>query len=216
MKILIIEDDKELAYTLKDILEHNAFDVMICFTFEQAYQELNRAYDCYLIDNRLPDGCGLDLCKLIREITDNPIVFISSDTNESSILKSYEFDADDYIEKPFRIKVLLAKIQSVLKRAGKWNQTISLNDSILNLNQQTLTIEETTFSLSISEVAIVESLFSKYPNYVSRQDLAKAIYSKTNHETSLATVSTRVSELNSKLNGKYIESSRNKGYRWIL
>lgn len=119
MKILIIEDDKELAYTLKDILEHNAFDVMICFTFEQAYQELNRAYDCYLIDNRLPDGCGLDLCKLIREITDDPIVFISSDTNESSILKSYEFDADDYIEKPFRIKVLLAKIQSVLKRAGK-------------------------------------------------------------------------------------------------
>ena len=168
MKILIIEDDKELAYTLKDILEHNAFDVMICYTFEQAYQELNRAYDCYLIDNRLPDGCGLDLCKLIREITDDPIVFISSDTNESSILKSYEFDADDYIEKPFRIKVLLAKIQSVLKRAGKWNQTISLNDSILNLNQQTLTIEETTFALSISEVAIVESLFSKYPNYVSR------------------------------------------------
>lgn len=189
---------------------------MICYTFEQAYQELNRAYDCYLIDNRLPDGCGLDLCKLIREITDDPIVFISSDTNESSILKSYEFDADDYIEKPFRIKVLLAKIQSVLKRAGKWNQTISLNDSILNLNQQTLTIAETTFSLSISEVAIVESLFSKYPNYVSRQDLTKAIYSKTNHETSLATVSTRVSELNSKLNGKYIESSRNKGYRWIL
>lgn len=101
MKILIIEDDKELAYTLKDILEHNAFDVMICFTFEQAYQELNRAYDCYLIDNRLPDGCGLDLCKLIREITDDPIVFISSDTNESSILKSYEFDADDYIENHF-------------------------------------------------------------------------------------------------------------------
>lgn len=62
----------------------------------------------------------------------------------------------------------------------------------------------------------MESLFSKYPNYVSRQDLAKAIYSKTDHETSLATVSTRVSELNSKLNGKYIESSRNKGYRWIL
>ena len=117
MKILIIEDDKELAYTLKDILEHIAFDVMICFTFEQAYQELNRAYDCYLIDNRLPDGCGLDLCKLIREITDDPIVFISSDTNESSILKSYEFDADDYIEKPFRIKVLLAKIQSVLKKS---------------------------------------------------------------------------------------------------
>ena len=74
---------------------------MICFTFEQAYQELNRAYDCYLIDNRLPDGCGLDLCKLIREITDDPIVFISSDTNESSILKSYEFDADDYIDPDF-------------------------------------------------------------------------------------------------------------------
>ena len=48
MKILIIEDDKELAYTLKDILEHNAFDVMICFTFEQAYQELNGSVKNYV------------------------------------------------------------------------------------------------------------------------------------------------------------------------
>ena len=217
MKIMIVEDDLILARELQLLCVKWNFQAK----YLEDFKHVDQVYctyqpDLILLDINLPFYDGFYWCQKIRENSTVPILFISSREQNADKILALSAGGDDYIEKPFRIKVLLAKIQSVLKRAGKWNQTISLNDSILNLNQQTLTIEETTFSLSISEVAIVESLFSKHPNYVSRQDLAKAIYSKTNHETSLATVSTRVSELNSKLNGKYIESSRNKGYRWIL
>lgn len=71
MKILIVEDDKALAQTISEICESKNYQTMICYTFAQAFHEISNAYDLYLLDNHLPDGLGLDLCKLIRETSNN-------------------------------------------------------------------------------------------------------------------------------------------------
>lgn len=101
MRILLVEDDKVLANTLAEILEKKGYETTICYNYMQAYHEIEHAFDCFLLDQILPDGNGLDLCRLIREKSASPILIISSDTAESSILKGFALEADDYIEKPF-------------------------------------------------------------------------------------------------------------------
>ncbi|MDO4466718.1 MAG: response regulator transcription factor [Bacillota bacterium] len=218
MKILIVEDDQSLALTIQDILEDRGYETMVCFNFRQAYHEIRNPFDCYLLDNRLPDGTGLDLCKLIREQSKSPILFISSDTNETSILKSFECEADDYIEKPLRLSVLLAKIEAVLKRAGKFQTQYKIGNSLLDTSKKSLQMEEERFELSISEIAILECLFQAYPNYISREDLAKYVFNKTGHLPSLETLTSRISGLKKKLGekGKCIDSLRHVGTRWLV
>ena len=81
MRILIVEDDKNLALTLKEVVESKGFETTVCFNFRQALNEIEKAFDLYLLDVRLPDGNGLDLCERIRETSEDPILFISSDTS---------------------------------------------------------------------------------------------------------------------------------------
>lgn len=128
MRILLVEDDKVLANTLAEILEKKGYETTICYNYMQAYHEIEHAFDCFLLDQILPDGNGLDLCRLIREKSASPILIISSDTAESSILKGFALEADDYIEKPFRLNVFLAKIESVLRRSGKLDKEITIGD----------------------------------------------------------------------------------------
>lgn len=67
MRILIVEDDKNLALTLNEVVEPKGFETTVCFNFRQALNEIEKAFDLYLLDVRLPDGNGLDLCERIRE-----------------------------------------------------------------------------------------------------------------------------------------------------
>lgn len=216
MKILLVEDDKDLADTIGDILKSRFMVVTICYNFTQAYNELKNPYDCYLLDNRLPDGSGIELCRFIRDISNNPVILISSDKNESSILRSFNLRADDYIEKPFHLKVLLAKIESVMRRFGYYTDIYKIENSILDVNQHFLQIENTEYKLSISEVALLEGLFKAYPKFVTRAELCNLIFSKTGNITTKETLSVRCSELKKKLetNSFKIESSRDLGYRW--
>ncbi len=216
MRILIVEDDQNLAQTLKEVVESKGFDTMVCYTCEQAYHEIEKAFDCYLLDLRLPDGSGLDICRRIREFSQDPILFISSDTTETSILESYACYADDYIEKPFRLNVLLAKINSLLQRSGKYKKSYQIEDSVLNLDGASLQIHNRVYSLSLTEARLLEGMFQSYPNYVSRDDCCRLIFAATSHYPSAETLSVRISELRRKLgdDAKYIESVRRLGLRW--
>ncbi|MDD7280666.1 response regulator transcription factor [Floccifex sp.] len=216
MRILIVEDDKELALTLSEILEQHQYETMICYNCKQAYNEIQKPYDCFLLDNRLPDGSGMELCSYIRQFSHDPIIFISSDTQETSILKGFALQADDYIEKPFRLKVLLAKIEAVLKRAGKYNEIYKLKDACLYKQHKKLVINEEEFELTITDTVILECLFKSYPRVVSRNEICSALFHNMGKVTSDATLNVRISELRRRLGvyGSRVESVRHVGYWW--
>ncbi|MFC5466516.1 response regulator transcription factor [Lederbergia graminis] len=139
MKILLVEDDKTIASGLDYSLQQDQFSTILCYDVESAkkiiQEQLNDISLC-LFDLSLPDGSGYELCKLVKERADVPVIFLTAVDDEVNVVMGLDMGADDYITKPFRIRELLSRIKSVLRRYQKHSQSnsmIELGDVRINL-----------------------------------------------------------------------------------
>lgn len=122
MKILIVEDDKSIASGLEYSLQAEQYETFLCYNATSANQLINNNIhdiDLCLLDLSLPDGSGYDLCKLIKEQRDIPVIFLTALDDEVNVVMGLDMGADDYITKPFRIRELVSRINSVLRRYHK-------------------------------------------------------------------------------------------------
>lgn len=120
MKILFVEDDKTIAAGLCYSLEQEGHPVTHCVNAEQAKSVVQtQSFDIAILDINLPDGSGYDICRLIKEKEDIPVIFLTAIDDEVNVVMGLDMGADDYITKPFRIRELLSRIQSVSRRYGK-------------------------------------------------------------------------------------------------
>ncbi|HLU20877.1 MAG TPA: response regulator transcription factor [Bacillaceae bacterium] len=139
MKILLVEDDKTIASGLDYSLQQDQFSTILCYNVESAkkiIQEQLKDISLCLFDLSLPDGSGYELCKLVKERADVPVIFLTAVDDEVNVVMGLDMGADDYITKPFRIRELLSRIKSVLRRYQKHSQSnsmIELGDVRINL-----------------------------------------------------------------------------------
>jgi len=139
MKILLVEDDKTIASGLDYSLQQDQFSTILCYNVESAkkiIQEQLIDISLCLFDLSLPDGSGYELCKLVKERADVPVIFLTAVDDEVNVVMGLDMGADDYITKPFRIRELLSRIKSVLRRYQKHSQSnsmIELGDVRINL-----------------------------------------------------------------------------------
>ncbi len=120
MKIFLVEDDDAIGTGLKYSLEKEGYEVLLCTSKEQALASWEKSqYALCILDINLPDGNGYDICKYIKSKEDVPIIFLTASDAEVNVVMGLEMGADDYICKPFRINELMARIRTVLRRAGK-------------------------------------------------------------------------------------------------
>lgn len=139
MKILIVEDDKSIATGLDYSLQAEQYKTILCYDASSAKQFIHeqlREIDLCLLDLSLPDGSGYDLCKLIKAHTDTPVIFLTALDDEVNVVMGLDMGADDYITKPFRIRELLSRINSVLRRYYKQQQQALIH--IANVHIHTL------------------------------------------------------------------------------
>ncbi len=117
-KVLLVEDDRLLAQTLKSYLESKGFEVTLAYSFSDAVDELERkAHDVYVFDVNLGDGDGIELLEDLRNFKDDtPTIIISALTDVPTIAKGLSAGAEDYIKKPFDPEELVVRIQARLKR----------------------------------------------------------------------------------------------------
>ena len=137
MNLLIIEDDETIRIGLKYYLEQECFTV---FTSENVVQSLqvfkNNSIDLVLLDINLPDGNGYDLFKKLKNIKDVPIIFLTANDLEVSIVRGLDMGADDYIVKPFKMRELISRIRNVLRRVGRqYNSQLQFKDIVIDLKQ---------------------------------------------------------------------------------
>jgi two-component system response regulator VicR len=126
MKILFVEDDHTLASGLEYSLEQEQFSTVYCCDFVSAKRVLDEQLDeidLCLFDLSLPAGSGYELCKMVKERRDIPVIFLTAIDDEGNVVMGLDMGADDYITKPFRIRELISRIKSVLRRYHKQIQT---------------------------------------------------------------------------------------------
>ncbi len=120
MRVFLLEDDDAIGMGLKYSLEKEGYEVTHVKTAADAQAEWQPdTYDLCILDINLPDGNGYDVFKFIKEIEDLPIIFLTASDAEVNVVMGLEMGADDYICKPFRVNELMARIKTVLRRAGK-------------------------------------------------------------------------------------------------
>ncbi|PKR86334.1 response regulator transcription factor [Heyndrickxia camelliae] len=131
MKILLVEDDKTIASGLEYSLQHDHFSTVLCYDAESAKKvivERLEEFDLCLFDVSLPDGSGYDLCKLVKKQKDLPVIFLTAVDDEVNVVMGLDMGADDYITKPFRIRELISRIKTVLRRYQRYAQTKTYMD----------------------------------------------------------------------------------------
>ncbi|WP_429845452.1 response regulator transcription factor [Brevibacillus sp. FIR094] len=125
MNILLVEDDKTIASGLEYSLQQDQFSTVLCHDVASAKKVLAEQLDQFalcLFDLSLPDGSGYELCKMVKEQSDIPVIFLTAVDEEVNVVMGLDMGADDYITKPFRIRELLSRIKSVLRRYQKQPQ----------------------------------------------------------------------------------------------
>ncbi|MCM1088873.1 MAG: response regulator transcription factor [Muribaculaceae bacterium] len=116
-RILITEDDADLAGITKDMLEGYGYEVQVAGSLEQTFAMLTKdAFDLLLVDINLPDGSGFDVCRELRRISKVPVIFASARTGETDKIKGLDMGGDDYLAKPYSLRELLARINALLRR----------------------------------------------------------------------------------------------------
>ncbi len=116
-RILIVEDDKTIAMGIEYSLNQEGFVTQVCYNASRA-QELwvKESFALVILDVSLPDGNGFELCKMFRAQSDTPVIFLTACDDEVNVVMGLDMGADDYITKPFRVRELVSRIKSVLRR----------------------------------------------------------------------------------------------------
>lgn len=120
MNIFLLEDDEAIGIGLTYSLENEGYTVSLAKSVSSAMEEIEKhSFSLYILDLTLPDGSGYDVCRKIKQLGDLPVIFLTAFDDEVNVVMGFDLGADDYISKPFRVKELLVRIKSVLRRYNK-------------------------------------------------------------------------------------------------
>ncbi|WP_104708753.1 acid response regulator transcription factor ArsR [Helicobacter felis] len=223
IKILMIEDDVELAEILSEFFHQHGITIV---NYDEPYTGISAAttqpYDLLLLDLTLPNLDGLEVCRKISKQRDIPIIISSARNDIDDKIKALEYGADDYIPKPYDPKELLARIQSLLRRYNKKPISESEDTSKSHLfridkDAREVYMHNKKLDLTRAEYEILTLLISKRGYVFSRESIA--IESESiNPESSNKSIDVIIGRLRSKIEDdpkkpKYIISVRGVGYK---
>ena len=218
MRILVIEDDEILANNVAAILRRSSYAVDTAFSVSEAKNKItNPDYDLLIIDWKLPDGSGLDLCREIRRDEGTvPILMLTANSQIEDKIEGLDAGADDYLTKPFEVNELLARIRALSRRNVNIAQPmITIADLRIDTNLKKVWRKESEIALSPREYALLEYLASRPCQAVSRTELLAHVWDE-NVNLFSNTVDVHIRYLRSKIDNpftpKLIMTVKGEGY----
>ncbi|MBD3824157.1 MAG: response regulator transcription factor [Epsilonproteobacteria bacterium] len=217
-KILMIEDDLELAEILTEYLEKLDFEVK---TEDDPFKAVSilklEPFDLVILDLTLPGMDGLEVCEAIRERQDIPIIISSARSDLTDKVKALELGADDYLPKPYDPRELEARIYSVLRRYAAKTEARedSKSDFKCDLSSMSISYKGRNIDLTNAEFGILSYMIQKQGLVVSREDLIHNV-NAINEDSSNKSIDVMVGRIRNKLGDKtLIESVRGVGYKLL-
>lgn len=178
-KILIIEDDEAIRNEVKTFLCRYNYDALVVEKFENIIEEIKKENaDLILLDINLPIFDGFYICREIRKNSNVPIIIVTSRDSDIDELMSMNLGADDFITKPYNTQILLARINSVLKRvySKEVQESMVYKDLVLNLSNGTISYKDNTLNLTKNEIKILSYLIKNKGKIISRENLMEYLW----------------------------------------
>lgn len=218
-RILLAEDDRVIRDITVMYLTKNGLQVDVTDNGNSACQliEMNR-YDCIVLDIMMPGKDGREVCRLIRNKYDVPVIFLTALGEEHDIVEGYEVGADEYVTKPFSAKVLLLKINALINRYRGLlvkNGMIVIDDLVIEPAKRRVTIGGTDVALPPKEFDLLIYLLDNKDIVLTRDQILDHVWG-ADYEGYDRAVDTHIKKLRAALGttGSHIETVIKAGYKW--
>ena len=219
-KIMIVEDDIEIREELKTLLQNNGYEVKVTTNFENVEKQILEE-QCHLIllDINLPNKNGYEICSKIRTKSKLPIIFVTSRNSSMDELNGIMLGGDDYIEKPYNVPVLLARIQNLLNRVYPKEQKSSkleYKGITLDILKSQIKYNDKEIELTKTEIKTLYYLLKNTDRIIARTEIIDYLWDNEVYadDNSLSVVITRLREKLKKIGVEHlIETKRGQGYK---
>nr|BDT28250.1 response regulator transcription factor [Bacteriovorax sp. HI3] len=173
MLVLLVEDDPILGRSIKTTLELESFKVLWCKSVQETHDLIaNNEFQCILLDIGLPDGNGISLCKELRkEFQKTPIIFLTAQTDEDSLLMAFDAGGNDFLRKPFSQKELLARIKAHTRDVAGSKSNTAYRDLKIDLEKREVRLGEKQIDLNNTEIQLLYCLSINAEKIVTRDRL---------------------------------------------
>ena len=212
--ILVMEDDVNIQELIVEFLKAEGYDVDYASDGLEGIQLFKKKeYDLVLLDIMMPNLDGYSVCKMIRQTSNVPIIFLTALNEESNQLKGFELECDDYITKPFSFNLLIQRVKAVLRR-GRINISsdfLIFEKLKLDLNTYSVQIDDQNIELTLKEFNILKMLIEKYPQVVTRENLLDSIWG-CDYYGDTRIVDAHIKNLRKKIILPYIKTVKGIGY----
>ncbi|MBU7006039.1 response regulator transcription factor [Phosphitispora fastidiosa] len=222
-KILLVEDDLSLIEGLEFSLSKHNFEVTVARTVQEARGRFHDGiYDLVILDLMLPDGSGFDICKMIRQTSDIPVIFLTAADEEVNIVMGLDIGGDDYITKPFKINELVSRINAALRRSAAIKEQItelSSNGITVKLLEGRVIKNGTDIDLTSAEYRLL-CLFMQNPRIIlSREQIMQKLWDSRESFIDDNTLAVYISRLRDKIEDdprhpSFLTTIRGMGYKW--
>ena len=214
MTIGIIEDDRLLNQALNKFLTDNGYDTVCAHSREEALATAAGHPDLWLIDIGLPDGNGLELYRELSAVRQVPAVFLTARDDERYMLRAFDLGADDYVVKPFFMKVLLKRIERILKM-NREGRVLTCGDITLYPEKKQVFSGNEEIFLTAKEYQLLELFMENQDQVLTKEKILDRVWGIDGAFIEENTVSVTISRLRKKLGGEqsHIKNVFGLGYR---
>lgn len=220
MDIFLLEDDSAIGIGLSYSLKNEGYGVTVAKTVKEALKVIKeKSFSLYILDLTLTDGSGYDVCTEIKKSGDLPVIFLTAYDDEVNVIMGLELGADDYISKPFRVKELLARIKTVLRRYNKdtADGIINIGNIKINTNEAKVYRNSQEIILTAMEYRLLLTFINNRGIVLTRQKLLEDIWDVAGDFVNDNTLTVYIKRLRDKIeedpaNPSVIKTVRGLGY----
>ena len=217
LKIMVVDDESRMRKLVKDFLVKKGYDVVEAANGEEAVDIFFKDNDISLIilDVMMPKMDGWQVCKEIRQYSKVPIIMLTAKGDERDELTGFNLGVDEYISKPFSPKILVARVEAILRRTNQIEEVLEAGGIVLDKTAHQVTIDGKEIELSFKEFELLSYFVTNKGVALSREKILNSVWNY-DYFGDARTIDTHVKKLRSKLGdkGEYIKTIWGMGYKF--
>jgi len=213
IKILLVEDDENINNTVKTFLVEAGYKVDACFDGDEAHSKLyDNMYQLVILDIMLPGMSGHELLRELRRMNNTPVLMMTALSDDENQIRAFDSEADDYVTKPFKIQLLLKRVEALLRRSGALSKEINSGKLTLRPEDFKAFYDNRELSLTMKEFEILMLLMQNKGKTLSHETILSRVWGY-DFDGDGGAVHTHIKNLRAKLPENIIKTVRGVGYR---